>query len=162
MLEWTRNSSGLVGALAPLIVRIECSKCHQMRPSSDYPAVIGDPTICNPCSGYALPRIRLPERGDTVGVATHTTGAPSWAVFPPPPYVMNASPSRAACAHALAPPIHPQYRLNTDSTRTSKHFQRGFQPPLGAVKRLICRIEGGKDCDTYTTGDRRNGGTDTN
>ena len=130
MFEWTRNSSGLVGTIAPLIVRIECSKCHQMRPSNDYPAVIGDPTICNPCSGYALPRIRLPERGDTVGVATHTTGAPSWAVFPPPPYVMNASPSRAACAHALAPPYTPPKQPPTVPQPYLKTFSEGFSAPF--------------------------------
>ena len=154
MFEWTRNSSGLVGTIAPLIVRIECSKCHQMRPSNDYPAVIGDPTICNPCSGYALPRIEVPGRGNAVEVARHTTGAPPGAVCPHPSTPIKTS----------APRAHTRTRVQTPQTtpnHTSTAPQNQNQPLKGAVGKLICPIQGGLDCKTYTTGDRIDGEIDT-
>ena len=156
MLEWTRDRNGsLVGALAPLILRIECSRCHQMRPSPHYPAVIGSPPICNSCSGSAQPRFEVPERGNAVEVARHTTGAPPGAVCPPPRAPSIHRPTRARMRTRVRTP-------QTTPNRTPTVPQNQNQPLKGAVEKLICPIQGGLDCKTHTTGDRTDGGTDTN
>lgn len=156
MIEWSRDSFGnLVGAPPALILRIECSRCHQMRMSRHYPVEISIPAICNSCSGSAQPQFEVPGRGKAVEVARHTTGAPPGAVCP---HLRTPIKTSATRARARARVRTPQ----TTPNRTPTVPKNQNQPLIGAVEKLICPIQGGLDCKTHTTGDRIYGGTDTN
>jgi hypothetical protein len=155
VLEWSMDPRGdLVGATPAQIVRLECSRCHSMRLTRDYPHPLGSPQVCNGCRGSAPPHSEATERVNAVEVARHTTGGPLRAFSPPPRRPFNASPTRPPRAHAVETP---QTDPNRPSTVPNASKKTHFRP----TERFLGRPTSSTECKTPTTGDEPNEECDT-